>query len=86
MNGTNRAFQSFTDNAIGEILIREQLRVIVRMRLRQLILPVIQEHVERQVAVTRNLDLVSLRPDLDTNQCDENIKRSVQLLLIERVD
>lgn len=45
LNGTNRASQSLTDNTIGKFLTRQQLRVVVRVRLHQLILPVIQEHV-----------------------------------------
>lgn len=73
----NRTLQRLTHDPAVELLARQQLRVVVGERFDEGLPTVVEEILQRFVAVTGQLHLVVLAPHDDADQGDEDVQRRV---------
>lgn len=71
--------QGFAHHAALERLLGQQLRIVVGMLQHQLGAAIVQEIVQRDVAVDGELNLVRLVPDNHAHQCNKDVQRLVEL-------
>lgn len=76
---TNWPFERFAHDTPFECLFGQQLCIVVRMLFHKDPPAIAQEILQRLITIARKFNLVFLSPHHNTNQCDENIQRNVQL-------